>query len=115
MLHTEPSFAIYNSDEGLPGGIKAEDLVAEARDSGGEFSFGRDMGLIDENDGEGENEEKDEALDGFKDSGLGIDGDGDGDIEEYYKMMVEENPSNPLFLRKYAQFLQVILLSFPFT
>ncbi|KAK9287749.1 hypothetical protein L1049_016189 [Liquidambar formosana] len=28
-----------------------------------------------------------------------------GNIEEYYKKMVEENPSNPLFLRNYAQFL----------
>lgn len=26
-------------------------------------------------------------------------------MEEYYKRMVEENPSNPLFLRNYAQFL----------
>lgn len=26
-------------------------------------------------------------------------------VEEYYKRMLEENPSNPLFLRNYAQFL----------
>nr|GMD77246.1 putative acetyltransferase A, auxiliary subunit [Ipomoea batatas] len=101
MLHTEPSFAIYNSDEGLPGEIRNGDSVAEAM---GEFSFGKGMGMIDEKDGEGENEEKDEGLDGFKDLGLGI--DGDGEIENYCKMMVEENPSNPLFLRKYAQLLQ---------
>ncbi|KAL7243439.1 hypothetical protein ACSBR1_015768 [Camellia fascicularis] len=28
-----------------------------------------------------------------------------GNTEDYYKRMVEENPSNPLFLRNYAQFL----------
>lgn len=33
-------------------------------------------------------------------------GGGDGsDLESYYKKMVEENPSNALFLRNYAQFL----------
>ena len=28
-----------------------------------------------------------------------------GSIEEYYKRMIEENPSNQLLLRNYAQFL----------
>lgn len=28
-----------------------------------------------------------------------------GNVEEYYKILVEENPNNPLFLRNYAQFL----------
>nr|GLL43546.1 uncharacterized protein LOC109175685 isoform X1 [Ipomoea trifida] len=42
MLHTEPSFAIYNSDEGLPGEIRNGDSVAEAM---GEFSFGKGMGF----------------------------------------------------------------------
>ncbi|XVF21506.1 hypothetical protein REPUB_Repub12eG0095900 [Reevesia pubescens] len=35
----------------------------------------------------------------------GGDGDDNHDVEEYYKRMVEENPSNPLFLGNYAQFL----------
>jgi len=50
MLHTEPSFAIYNPDEGLPWKIKNGDSVVEAM---GKFSFGKGMGLIDEKDGEG--------------------------------------------------------------
>lgn len=50
MLHTEPSFAIYNPDEGLPWKIENGDSVVEAM---GKFSFGKGMGLIDEKDGEG--------------------------------------------------------------
>ncbi|KAK7278522.1 hypothetical protein RJT34_23552 [Clitoria ternatea] len=29
----------------------------------------------------------------------------DGNIEDYFKKMIDENPNNPLFLKKYAQFL----------
>lgn len=36
-----------------------------------------------------------------------LDFDGNGDIEEYYKRVVKEDPFNPLFLRNYAQLLQV--------
>lgn len=52
-------------------------------------------------------------MNGFKDLGLRI-AEG-GDIENYCEMIVEENPCNTLFMRKYAQLLQVILLSFTFT
>ncbi|XP_057547922.1 uncharacterized protein LOC130826318 [Amaranthus tricolor] len=46
-------------------------------------------------------------------SEIGVDIDGaeaedpknEADIEDYYKRMTEENPSDPLYLRKYAQFL----------
>lgn len=55
-------------------------------------------------------------------TGLGMDGAGfgggrvdfaaadfdeSGDVEEYYRRMVNEDPCNPLFLRNYAQLLQV--------
>ncbi|KAL8121967.1 hypothetical protein AgCh_018627 [Apium graveolens] len=36
------------------------------------------------------------------------------DMEIYYKRMVEENPSNPLFLRNYAQFLHQVKSTWPF-
>jgi hypothetical protein len=39
--------------------------------------------------------------------------DGSGDVEEYYKRMVDEYPSHPLFLRNYAHVLQVSLLFSP--
>ncbi|XAR62699.1 hypothetical protein NMG60_11017554 [Bertholletia excelsa] len=39
-----------------------------------------------------------------KDCETAVAGQG-GNIEEYYKRMIEENPSNPLLLRNYAQFL----------
>lgn len=34
-----------------------------------------------------------------------INSNGISKVEEHYKKMVKENPSNPLFLRNYAQFL----------
>ncbi|KAI8566546.1 hypothetical protein RHMOL_Rhmol02G0049000 [Rhododendron molle] len=36
---------------------------------------------------------------------IAADSEKGGKIEDYYKRRVEENPSNPLFLRNYAQFL----------
>lgn len=35
-----------------------------------------------------------------------LDFDGNGDVEEYYKRVLEKDPSNPLFLRNYGQLLQ---------
>jgi len=29
----------------------------------------------------------------------------ESNFEDYFKKMIEENPNNPLFLKKYAQFL----------
>ncbi|XP_057471607.1 uncharacterized protein LOC130760353 [Actinidia eriantha] len=97
----------------------------------GEFSFGKkSIGLIEE-----DGEEGDEVLSEFQDlgieevvepvsppmylaTGLGLGGGSGGgvfspaclveggDMEEYYKRIVGEDPSNPLFLRNYAQLLQ---------
>lgn len=35
-------------------------------------------------------------------------------VEEYYRRMIEENPSNPLFQRNYAQYLCEVVSRFPF-
>lgn len=62
----------------------------------------------------------DDGIGGFRGgSGGGGGGDynsmgsgGDDGVEEYYKRMVDENPSNTLFLRNYAQFLYQVQLCF---
>ncbi|CAH9095165.1 unnamed protein product [Cuscuta epithymum] len=101
MLRTEASFEIYNTDEALPGESKNEELIAKEVMSSGEFSFRK----IDEIDGEGESEQEESVEEKFKDMSFAGDGD-EEEIEKYYKMKLKENPSNPLFLRKYAQLLQ---------
>lgn len=163
MLHTAPSFSIFSANDGLEDENNGEGIgreeeeeeekaltrtvpigeSIEARGSGG-FSFGnKNMGLIEE---EGEEEQEEEGLNRhespgteeekepvspplFLASGLGIDGndfggdgggvyltlpnfDGSGDIEENYKRMVDEYPCHPLFLRNYAQLLQVRIIFF---
>ncbi|KAI8566561.1 hypothetical protein RHMOL_Rhmol02G0050100 [Rhododendron molle] len=45
---------------------------------------------------------------------IAADSDKGGKIEDYYKRRIEENPSNPLFLRNYAQFLHQTIVSRPF-
>lgn len=155
MLPKEPSFCIYNSEDGL-GELKENqdlvenddgqllrsvtigDIIADIGSS--DFSFGKKgMGLIEEDENE-ESEKEDENKRvfnevnelGFEESepvislmhlatGFGVDGngvnsggvdfapsdfDGNGDAEEYYKRVLKEDPSNPLFLRNYAQLLQ---------
>ncbi|CAH9103800.1 unnamed protein product [Cuscuta europaea] len=103
MLRTEASFEIYSTGEALPGESKNEELIAKEVMSCGDFSFRK----IDEIDGEGESEQEENVEEKFKDMIFAGDGDGDEEeIEKYYKMMLKENPSNPLFLRKYAQLLQ---------
>lgn len=107
MLRTEPSFEIYSSDEGLPPGeTDHEDLIEKEVAGIREFSFR----TIDEDDGgEGENEREEDADDEDKSKDLRFDGPGDGDEDEignYYKRILKDDPSNPLFLRKVAQLLQ---------
>ncbi|KAI3895322.1 hypothetical protein MKX03_035823 [Papaver bracteatum] len=100
---------------------------------GGEFTYGEKMGLIEEREEDkfnefqclGQDNDMNPSL--FLARGLGIDVNGGGgrgagggfnfatfreggvenveEIGEYYKKMVEENPSSALFLRNYAQFL----------
>lgn len=119
MLHTEPSFCIYADEDGCLQNEKRdlETKSSKKSDSSGEFSFAeRSMGLIVE----------DEESNGFKNeeiqppspkmylaTGFGIDGIGGTEFtptlfdDEYYKMIVDQDPYNPLALRKCAQFLQV--------
>ncbi|KAI3876133.1 hypothetical protein MKW98_029085 [Papaver atlanticum] len=102
--------------------------------SGGEFTHGEKMGFIEENEKDKFNEFQYLGQDNdinpslFLARGLGIDVNGGGggggagggfnfakfgvggvqneeEIGEYYKKMLEENPSSALFLRNYAQFL----------
>ncbi|CAL5392256.1 unnamed protein product [Camellia sinensis] len=127
-----PSFSIYASNDGSDEENGEKEGLERIEVLGsGEFSFRKKgMGLIEENDGE---EEDEEVLNEFQDlgigeviepasppmylaTGLGIGGasagagtgtgGGGGNVEEYYKRMVGEDPSNPLFLRNYAQLLQ---------
>ena len=147
MLHTEPSFCIYNSEEnqdllGSDGQIIRSVTIGDnISDIGGsDFSFGeKGMGLIEEGENEEveKEDEKERVFDGVNElgieesgtvisskylaTGFGVDGnsvnsggvdfapsdfDGIGDVEEYYKRVLKEEPSNPLFLRNYAQLLQ---------
>lgn len=141
MLHTEPSFCIYSTDDGVEEVLGNEDLEGQKVVEGDgiaalgspKFSFGNHAMALIEEDG-GEEEGKEEALSEIKDLGIedeavsspwplagaiGSDGDGGGldsgssrfdendDVEENYKRVIREDPSNPLFLRNYAQFLQV--------
>nr|XP_027116681.1 uncharacterized protein LOC113734360 [Coffea arabica] len=143
MLHTEPSFCIYNKDDGEEEVIGNEDLAAKmlaGRDGiadlgSPKFSFGKNAMASIEEDAD-EEDRKEETLGEFKDLGIegeaisspwplaggrggiddGVDGgtldsglprfDENGDVEEHYKRMIKEDPSNPLFLRNYAQFLK---------
>ncbi|THG04381.1 hypothetical protein TEA_003180 [Camellia sinensis var. sinensis] len=122
-----PSFSIYASNDGSDEengekeGLEMSEVLGIPNS---EFSFGKKgMGLIEENDGE---EEGEEVLNEFQDlgirevvepasppmylaTGLGIGraNASAGNVEEYYKRMVGEEPSNPLFLRNCAQLLQI--------
>ncbi|KAF6157914.1 hypothetical protein GIB67_015230 [Kingdonia uniflora] len=155
ILRTIPSFSMHNSTNEYENEEEVEDSKDEidgelgekggllersvtigdnimALGGSGEFSFGKNMDLIKEEEvclNEMRNlsvEDVGEPLGSFLflTRGLGIDvgfGGGGGDfiqkhisagepqdgsnIEEYYKQMVIENPCKPLFLRNYAQFL----------
>nr|XP_043609457.1 uncharacterized protein LOC122581312 [Erigeron canadensis] len=76
MLHTEPSFSVYADGEGLI------DVGKRDTKGSGEFSFGEIMGF--ENLGIVEKE----------------------DVKENYMKLVDEDPSNPLFLKNYAHILK---------
>ena len=90
MLHTEPSFSVYADENGLLDSRNGDMKVKIGSD---EFSFTENMGLSVEN-------RKDDLLSGFKDLGV-------LDAEEDYKRMLDEDPLNPVYLKKYAHLLQV--------
>ncbi|CAA0817473.1 Tetratricopeptide repeat (TPR)-like superfamily protein [Striga hermonthica] len=109
MLHTEPSFAIYSTDDKFAEGAENEDLIREKierSDAIGktidtQFSFeSNSMRIIEEDDDDGEeNERVFQGLDEW-------DFDRDGDLDSYFSKLVEKDPSNPLVLRNYAQYLE---------
>lgn len=163
MLRSEPSLSIYTSEDGF-GEEKEEKIVEndglltlekcvivtnEENVGIGEFSLGKkDMGLIEEEKDEKEQDDQNEGVfngieklkirenDGllstplYLSTGFGMDGNGVGsgcglgvdfkkscfdqgeDVEDFYKRLVSEDPSNPLFLRNYAQLLQVSFVLF---
>ncbi|CAI9776035.1 unnamed protein product [Fraxinus pennsylvanica] len=135
IYSTEDKFeeARENGDSG-DGKLERSTTTGESIE--GEFNFGKNvMWKIEEGDNEQDVEErkrnssriKDLKIDVegetvshviYHDTGAGIEGigtdggiepsnfnDGD-DPENYYKRMIREDPSNPLFLRNYAQALQ---------
>lgn len=113
LLHTEPSFCIYTNEDGSCENKKGD---AEIKGSqGSEFTFAEtSKELITEDDvGTQENDTKEtEQMEPppspkmYLATGLGIDVMGGVD-EEYYRIMVSEDPCNPTYLKKYAQLLQV--------
>ncbi|KAG8369789.1 hypothetical protein BUALT_Bualt14G0050200 [Buddleja alternifolia] len=126
MLHTEPSFSIYNTDDKFEEEIeiKNEEKLERSATIGGsieaEFSFaGNDMLMIKEDEEAEEEDEEESAKNRFKDlkivirdesnevGGKGVEfKQSNSDLEEYYNELVREDPSNPLVLRNYAQFLE---------
>lgn len=132
MLPKEPSFCIYNTEDGVDEMKENQDLVRSVTigdivsDIGSsDFSFGKKgMGLIEEDENEDEEkrvfyevnelgfEESEQVISSKYHGGVEfepLDFDGNGDVEEYYKRVLKEDPCNPLFLRNYAQLLQVSL------
>ncbi|KAK2999913.1 hypothetical protein RJ639_022840 [Escallonia herrerae] len=85
--------------EAMGGGVSQQMYLARGLGvTGVEFSFGSGCGV----NGGGSTG----CGSGSGGGGRGDGGDGDGkNLEEHYKRLVEENPSNPLFLRNYAEFL----------
>lgn len=129
MLPKEPSFCIYNTEDGVDEMKENQDLVRSVTigdivsDIGSsDFSFGKKgMGLIEEDENEDEEkrvfyevnelgfEESEQVISSKYHGGVEfepLDFDGNGDVEEYYKRVLKEDPCNPLFLRNYAQLLQ---------
>ncbi|KAK1413660.1 hypothetical protein QVD17_35436 [Tagetes erecta] len=89
MLHTEPSFSVYADGEGL---ISIDKVDLKVKEGSDDFSFANN----------------------FQNLGIKEDVDVDVDVNglelkqrfDEYKMMVDKDPSNPVFLKNYAQFLQ---------
>ncbi|CAN4091045.1 unnamed protein product [Withania somnifera] len=130
MLPKEPSFCIYNKVDGveelkenqdLLRSVTIGDIVSDIGNSS-DFSFGKKEKKVFYEVNELGFEESEPVISSVEfTTGFGVDGngvnsggvesealdfDGNGDVEEYYKRVLEEDPSNPLFLKNYAQFLQ---------
>ncbi|KAL7145071.1 hypothetical protein ABFS83_07G054400 [Erythranthe nasuta] len=126
MLRTEPSFSIYGADDDKFGVeeptnedlikqklIENKGIAAAAKTLDSQFSFGRtEMRLIEEDEDEEEvrasNRSEDPKIEiqGGGDEFEPLDSDRDVDPDMYYSKMVRKDPSNPLILRNYAQYLE---------
>ncbi|CAI9771222.1 unnamed protein product [Fraxinus pennsylvanica] len=134
IYNTNDKFEERENGDSAGGKLERSATIGESIE--GEFCFGKNlMCKNEEGDNEQEEEERKGNLSQFKDlkfefqgesksrviyydkgariQGNSIDGsiepsyfnDGD-DLENYYKMMVREDPSNPFLLRNYARLLQ---------
>lgn len=127
---------VEGEEASYPEETEREASVLERTVASGEFSIAsKVMGLIEEEEEEEDEnsfqkvgvEEEIEPVSPpmYLATGLGIDGAGfggrrfgfedadfdeGGDVEEHYRRMLDADPCNPLFLRNYAQLLQVRLL-----
>lgn len=131
MLQTAPSLSIFNScvDEFRDSNQQFLERTITKEESikgtvSGDFSFGdKSMGFIKEEGEEEEDQVQPPSPPMYLATGLGVDTGGfgfhggddfpmpeideNGNAEEHYKKMVDEYPCHPLFLRNYAQVLQV--------
>ncbi|KAM0002713.1 putative tetratricopeptide-like helical domain superfamily [Helianthus debilis subsp. tardiflorus] len=85
MLHTEPSFSVYADEEGL---INIEKVDLKVEKGSHEFTFAKNLSEFDKLGG---------IIVGKKQDEDGVDD---------YKKMVDQDPSNPVFLKNYAHLLQ---------
>ncbi|XP_076896509.1 uncharacterized protein LOC143549495 isoform X2 [Bidens hawaiensis] len=82
MLHTEPSFSVYadGGDAERLININIDKLDLRVKETSDEFTFAKDLSEFDIN--------------------------GQSDDVDDYKKMVDQDPSNPVFLKNYAHLLQ---------
>ncbi|KAL6532454.1 hypothetical protein OROGR_014424 [Orobanche gracilis] len=105
MLHTEPSFSIYSTDDNFGDEAENEDLIEKKLEAQFSFRSNSMRVIVEDNEEDGE---KERALNRFKDRGESgpLNFEHDGDIDNYYSKLVQENPSDPLALKNYAQYLE---------
>ncbi|GKD85976.1 tetratricopeptide-like helical domain containing protein [Tanacetum coccineum] len=102
LLHTEPSFCMYTNEDGSCESKKGD--VEIKGSSGSEFTFAETSEELITED-VGAQMEPPQSPKMYLATGLGIDVMGGVD-EEYYRIMVSEDPCNPTYLKNYAQLLQ---------
>ena len=128
-LRTAPSFSVFNSDEFRDSNqqVLERTVTIEGGIGGasGDFRFGDyGMGFIKEEGEDGEDQVQPPSPPMYLATRLGFDSTGgfgfqggddfpmpeieeNDDPEEYYRKMLDEYPCHPLFLKNYAQALQV--------
>ncbi|EPS61019.1 hypothetical protein M569_13781, partial [Genlisea aurea] len=120
ILETEPSFSIYGKNIGLEEAID-EDSVEGKKDNEAklertatigdaieaQFCFGwNSMQIIKEDGNEEELEDEEDNEKAINESGNVDFSNHVLDLDKHYKKMLSEDPSNPLVLRNYGQYLE---------